>query len=354
MKNKIITFTFVGYIILFSVLHIIFPDLEISNTERRKLTSFPEFELSSEYITKIEKYLLDHFPYRDDYRSIKATFNYNILGRLDNNNIYLKDKYIYKSNYPLDKKSINNFITKTNEIKDILTSNNKTYLMIIPDKNYYLDDENFLQLDYNYIYNEMNKLNMTNIDIRNIMSLDDYYQTDTHWRQENLSKVVYEMSREMNFNYEEEYYIENEYNNFYGVYYGESAVKRDPEKLIYLTNDTINSAEVKYLENSSLTTIYNKEKLTSLDPYEVYLDGASSFIEITNPNSIEEKELVIFRDSFGSSIAPLLIKYYSKITLIDNRYINSDNFLNYITFDDQDVLFIYSTLIVNTSNTLKG
>ena len=354
MKNKIITFTFVGYIILMAVLHIAFKDNEISNTERRKLAAFPEFQFSSEYITKVEKYLLDHFPYRDDYRSIKANFNYNILGRLDNNGIYLKDNYIYKSNYPTDKDSVNNFIDKTNKIKDMLTSNNKTYLMIVPDKNYYLKDNNFLHLDYDYIYKEINKLNMTNIDIRNIMNLNDYYETDTHWRQENLGKVVYEMSKIMNFNYVEEYYKKNEYDNFYGVYYGESAVNRSPEKLIYLTNNTINNASVKYLENSKLDSVYNIDKLTSLDSYEVYLDGASSFIEIVNNNTDSDRELVIFRDSFGSSIAPLLINYYSKITVIDNRYINSDNISNLISFDNQDVLFLYSTLIVNTSNTLKG
>ena len=109
-----------------------------------------------------------------------------------------------------------------------------------------------------------------------------------------------------------------------------------------------------FTQTVPLKTVYNKEKLTSIDSYEIYLDGASSFIEITNPNSNNNKELVIFRDSFGSSITPLLIKYYSKITVIDNRYINSDNFLKLIEFNNQDVLFLYSTLIINTSNTLKG
>jgi len=62
---------------------------------------------------------------------------------------------------------------------------------------------------------------------------------------------------------------------------------------------------------------------------------------------------VLFRDSFGSSLAPLLIEFYSKITLIDMRYINSNNYLEMIEFDNQDVLFLYSTLIVNNSSTLK-
>ena len=190
-----------SYILVFSILHIIIPDDNISTSERRKLSSFPNFELSSDYITKVEKYLLDHFPYRNSYRSIKATFNYDILHRLDNNGIYLKDNYIYKSNYPTNKESIDNFITQTNKIKDLLSEDNNTYIMIIPDKNYYLDDQNFLQIDYDYIYNEINSLNIESIDIRGLLSLDDYYQTDTHWKQENLEKVVFQMSNIMNFDY---------------------------------------------------------------------------------------------------------------------------------------------------------
>jgi len=326
----------------------------ISTTERRKLTSFPKFTLSSEYVTKLDKYVLDHFPLRDDFRSIKANFNYHILHKLDNNNIYLKDNYIFKSEYPTNYSSISNFIKKINLMRDNLTDNNNTYIMIIPDKNYYLDSSNFLNIDYSYIYNEINKLNMNNIDIRDIMELNDYYETDTHWRQEKLDKVIKELSKSMYFDYQNITYKENTYDKFYGVYYGESAINRKPETITYLTNENISNLRVEYLENKELNDVYNLDNLTSLDSYEVYLDGASSFIEIYNDNSTSNKELVIFRDSFASSLTPLLTNYYKKITLIDNRYINSSNYLELIEFNDQDVLFMYSTLIVNNSSTLKG
>jgi len=272
----------------------------------------------------------------------------------DNNGIYLKDNYIFKSDYKINENSINNFINKTKKIQNLLTVDNKTYLMIVPDKNYYLKDKNFLKLDYDYLYNSLDTLNMTNIDIRNILSLEDYYETDTHFKQEKLDKVIFEMSKVMDFNYQNIYYNKHCYDKFYGVYYSESALKRKPETICYLTNNIIDNAYVDYLENKDLHNIYNINKLNSFDLYEVYLDGASSFIEIYNYNNKEKKELVIFRDSFGSSLTPLLINYYSKITVIDNRYINSDNFLNYIEFSNQDVLFMYSTLIINSSGSLKG
>ena len=354
MKDKINTFIFVGFIFIFSILHIILPDNEISNTERRKLSTFPEIELSSGYIEDIESYLLDHFPLRDTFRSIKANFNYKVLNKLDNNNIYLKDNYIFKSEYPTNKESISNFISKTNKIQSLLTEKNNTYIMIIPDKNYYLKDKNFLQIDYEYLYNELDKLDMTKIDIRNIMNLNDYYETDTHWKQQKLDKVVKELSTKMNFDYKKTTYKKNTYNKFYGVYYGESAISRKPETITYLTNETIENSEVKYLENEKLNKVYNLDNLKSLDSYEVYLDGASSLIEITNKNSKSKKELIIFRDSFGSSLTPLLIEYYGKITIVDNRYISSDYFTNYIKFTNQDILFMYSTLLVNNSTTIKG
>ena len=58
------------------------------------------------------------------------------------------------------------------------------------------------------------------------------------------------------------------------------------------------------------------------DPYEMFLGGARSIIRITNPNAAKERRLVVFRDSFGSSIAPLLTAGYSEITLVDIRYIS--------------------------------
>ena len=108
-----------------------------------------------------------------------------------------------------------------------------------------------------------------------------------------------------------------------------------------------------YFEDKNNTEVYPKNKLENLDKYDIFLGGASSYIEITNPQSTTNKELVLFRDSFGSSLAPLLIEAYSKITLIDIRYINSDTYLNMIDFNNQDILFLYSTLIVNNSSTLK-
>ena len=56
---------------------------------------------------------------------------------------------------------------------------------------------------------------------------------------------------------------------------------------------------------------------------------------------------------FRSSMIPLLIADYAKVTVIDIRYLSSDFLGRFVDFSGQDVLFLYSTLVLNNSATLK-
>ena len=86
------------------------------------------------------------------------------------------------------------------------------------------------------------------------------------------------------------------------------------------------------------TRFHDMEKQCSLIA-EIFLGGSKSLISIENPNAKTDRELVMFRDSFGSSIAPLLAEDYAKITLVDIRYLPVERIGNYIDFKDQNVLF---------------
>lgn len=74
---------------------------------------------------------------------------------------------------------------------------------------------------------------------------------------------------------------------------------------------------------------------------------------IENRHAHTDKELIIFRDSYGSSLAPLLLEEYQQLTLIDLRYITTEKVGELVDFNDQDVLFLYNTLILNNSDMLK-
>jgi hypothetical protein len=125
------------------------------------------------------------------------------------------------------------------------------------------------------------------------------------------------------------------------------------DTLVYLTNEIIESCTVYNLETGKTTGVYNFDALAGSDPYDVFLSGAAAFLTVNNPNAATEKELIIFRDSFGSSITPLLLEAYSRVTIVDIRYIHSSLLDQLIDFSGQDVLFLYCTSVLNNSSMLK-
>ena len=361
IKDKIIVFGFCLILIVVFVINIFTKDQKISITERRKLEQFPKITLSKllsgDISDKFEKYAIDQFIGRDFFRSLKAYFNINILQYKDNNKLYIKDEGIYKIEYPLNEKNVRKSAEKINEINQTYLQGMDTYYAIIPDKNYYLADDKYLKIDYEKLKNIM-KDSITEvkyIDIWEDLTLEDYYRTDTHWKQENLDNVVNKIQQEMGLEIGD---IANKYDikekgDFYGVYYGQLGLDIAPDKISILTNDMIHNCTTYNFETKKNGKIYDEEKFAkSADKYDIYLSGATYLMTIENPNAKTEKELLLFRDSYGSSIAPLLIENYSKITLIDTRYISSKLLSDYIEFKDQDVLFLYSTLVLN-QNILK-
>jgi hypothetical protein len=67
----------------------------------------------------------------------------------------------------------------------------------------------------------------------------------------------------------------------------------------------------------------------------------------------KNKRLIIFRDSYTSSLAPLLLEMYGEIDLIDLRYISSNLIGDYVDFNNADILFLYGVLVVNGASGLK-
>ncbi len=355
MKDKNKVLIFIGFLFTLSFLNLIKKDLDISISERRKLAQKPKIQfealLDGTFIEKLEKYSLDQFIFRDGFKSLKAKVNNNIFLKLDNNDLFILNDIVYKKENKIDHKSINNFNNKIKDIKDNLSDQNKSFLIMIPQKEYYVDDILYSYLNYDEIFD--NLLEINKIELRDILNKDDYFKTDTHIKQESLNKVVSEILKNLQIDEENIKYNKNFIDDFYGVYYGQALLNNKGEQITYLSNDTIENSSVKYLDDINKKSVYTLENNDSLDKYDIFLNGAQSFIEIVNKNSSNNKELIIFRDSFSSSLTPLLINYYSKITLVDTRYISSDNYLSLIDFKDSDVLFIYSTLLVNNSFILK-
>ncbi len=366
MKNKlsnIITIALSALFILgFSLWGIFAPDKELSTSERRKLEQLPDLKWDSvmdgSFMSDFEKYTLDQFPLRDDFRTLKALTSFYLMGRADNNDIYITDGFASKQEYPLNVNSINWAASRFKNVYDKYLKENgsKVYLSVVPDKNYFAADKSgHLKLDYDEMISLLKEGTTfaESIDIFPLLKLEDYYKTDTHWRQEQIEDVAKHIASAMGVELKAEYKVNEADRPFYGVYYGQAALPLPAEKLYYLENDILDSCRVYDYETSSYIDVYDMDKLQGNDLYEVFLSGSKSLLSIENPSATTDKELIIFRDSFGSSISPLLAEGYSKITVVDIRYISPEILGRFIEFNGQDVLFLYSTLVLNNSSTIK-
>lgn len=337
------------------------PKPAYSKSERRGLMAMPEFSAenlwSGRFMTDFESYAADAFPFRDSFRGLKALTAGGIFFRQDNNGIYVWDDYISAVEYPLNEESLDHAVERFRFICDkYLTDENNVFLTVIPDKNTFLAKESgHLSLDYEDFEKRMaEKADFAEyISVSDLLEKEDYYRTDTHWRQERITDVADRLAEAMGTRLSGEYGLHTLTEEFYGVYHGQAALPIAPESLQYMTGDGIDQCSVYDLQNGRDIQVYDLAQADGRDPYEMFLYGSLSLLMIENPKALTDKRLVLFRDSFGSSIAPLLISGYSKITVVDIRYIRPEYLGQFMDFSGCDVLFLYSTLVLNHSETIK-
>ena len=338
------------------------PSKELSEAERRKLAQLPtlsaESLLNGKFAKDFESYTLDQFPLRDRFRQAKALFHYYVLGQKDNNGIYLQDGSAVKQQPVLDEASLDHAMSRFQWVYDSFLENAKVYFAVVPDKNYYLAEAaGQPSLDYDTLFSQVRQDApwATHIDLTEALTAESYYRTDTHWRQECLIPVAQTIASAMgnSLPQREDYRVTTLERPFYGVYYGQAALPMAPETISLLESPMLDACQVYDFETEKTGMVYDETKLTSRDLYDVYLSGARALLTIENPAGEPGKELLVFRDSFGSSLVPLLVGDYSKVTLIDLRYIAPRLLDSYLEFGEQDVLFLCSTLVLNESSGIK-
>ena len=364
-KNLFLTLLTAGALLAGFLCCLLMPDREFSLSERRKLAAMPKLSaenlLSGAFAEDFETYVQDQFPGREGFRSLKALAETYALGKLDNNGLYLAQGHLSKLDYPMNGEMLDHAAERFRYLYDTYLAGKdmNVYLAVIPDKNVFLAGESGrLSYDFDALVSAMRGKTdyMEYIDLFSVLSLEDYYRTDSHWRQERLLPVAEYLAGAMGAELPRAAYTESSLDSpFYGVYSGQSALPVSPDTLVYLTCDAMDGCTVTGYGSGKPETLpmYDMDKAGGRDPYELFLSGSQPVITIENPKAETGRELIIFRDSFASSLAPLLVGAYAKITLVDIRYVQSAVLDRFVDFDAQDVLFLYSSTLLNNSLALR-
>ena len=338
------------------------PADDFSLAERRPLAQFPAIKgdevLSGDFMAEFEDYATDQFPLREPFRKLKSFIQFNLLGQKDVNDIYIEEGSAVKIEDALNEKWVYTNAQKLQAVfeKHFQAGGSKVYFALIPDKGYFLSDKyGYPGMDHEAMWNAVE--NATGfaqwIDLRDKLDITDYYTTDSHWRQECIGDAAQALADALGVDISQIYTENLAREDFAGVYAGQSALPLPAEPMYYLTSDVLNGCTVFDYETNKTSGIYDLEELWGRDPYDLYLSGAAALQVIENPHESSGRELVLFRDSFGSSMAPLLVPGYSKVTLVDLRYFASSLLPQFVPAQGQDVLFLLSPAILNSVNLIK-
>ena len=349
-------------------------DNAFSMAERRELAQKPaltwESVMDRSFMEKFDDYSLDQFPLRDSFRQIKSLTHYYGLMQKDNHDIYIADGYAAKQEYPLHQDSVDRAANRFSMVYRLLLKGNtdNIYMAVVPDKGYYLaEDAGQLAMDYDQLMATMEAAMpwATHIDLTDSLSAESYYRTDTHWRQEKLTDAAKVICQSMGVTAADasSYTVETLERPFYGVYYGQAALPMEGDTMYLLHSDVLDGCTT-YVGDWDVKTntpvyqqlykgVYDRQRLEGEDMYEAYLSGIQSILRIENPSAKTDRELIVFRDSFGSSIVPLLMQDYAVVTVIDIREIDAMTLRAFNINWSADVLFLFSTLVLNNSETIK-
>ena len=341
----------------------VYPAQAESTAERRALTQKPALTLGSvldgSFMARFETGAQDQFPFREGFRAVKAAASYGVFRQGDNNGIYLSQGHAAKLEYPYQESAGDRAVKLFRTVYETYFAGKggKAVFAVVPDKGYYLAfPGGYPAMDYDALFAKMKDQDWAEyVDLTDCLTADSYYKTDTHWRQEALLPAAEKLAQALGSAVPagEHYTPVALETPFYGVYRGQAALPLKADTLVMMTSPVLEACTVTNYETGKTGTVYDLTKLDSRDLYDVYLSGAVSLLEITNPAGPEDKTLVVFRDSFGSSLVPLLAEGYGRVILVDLRYMPGSMLQDFVDVSGADVLFLYSTLVLNNSTLLR-
>ena len=349
---------FIGIIGVFSVMNFVTKPPAILPSERRAPAQLPAFTaksvISGEFMKRFENFAADRFVFRDSFRTLRAATVFGVFLQTDKSGLYFgaSGAGAFKRLDPIAAAQTAAKIKKVTELLDDCV----VYYSIVPDKSIYAGkylpgfDPAMAEPILAGILDDL-----TYIPLTDCLNSDSFYRTDIHWDQIRIDSVAGRLCDAMGAPLDLSGYADMTAGEFRGVYAGQMALPMTADPLAYKTCPALGA---KILNEQTLQLedcpVYDVEAFHGLDPYDIFLHGAQALVVLEN-DTLPERALYLFRDSFSSSLAPLLAGAYSKVTLIDLRYIDLRVLDQFVEFTPgSDVLFLYGSQILNNPSVLKA
>ena len=373
-KSYITCVLFFLVIAFFSLGTLFSPKEEFNEIENRWLAKKPiKFNLSSyldkSYTKSYENYINDNFIMRTKMVSMKYDVE-RFQGKSQINDVIkLNDQLIqrfYVDNYSITDNNTENLVKFSQKYPNltinfmlaptaqaIFTSEIPAAVNITSQKTY-----------INYCFKRLTGSNITNINILGSVAEAKkdyiYFRTDHHWTSYGAYLGYTDMANKLNFTPLSlaDFSIEYASNVFKGTLYSLTLDEGITPDVInyYYRGENQPKTKVKVFDGrdyKEYNSVFFREYLDKKDKYMTYLGGNFPLVEITSDVK-SEKSLLLIKDSYANALVPFLIHHYSKITIIDPRFLNGgiENLTNPENYTD--IIYVGNVMSFANEESLNG
>lgn len=172
-----------------------------------------------------------------------------------------------------------------------------------------------------------------------------YYRTDHHW---NIYGAYYgyrEIIKALgDEGFEISDYDINTYDGFYGTFYAKyQALGVKPDMISFIDRNI----DSYIADDKEYDSIYDYSKLEIYDKYAMFMRGNYG-MAVVDTKIDNDKELLVFKDSYANSLLPYLCDNYGTIKIIDLRYFSGS--VKELLADNSkaDILMLYNYSFLNS------
>ena len=364
--NILTVVLFAGLLLALPLAFLLSEHRVFSDAERRYLAEPPklsEQDLSDwSFDDKIETYIADHLPLRDALVSVNA-YATLYTGRQVSTDVFCDTEgYLVEAPVDFDAKELDarlNRIAKLGKTAGLVPR-----LLIVPSTGYVRNEK--LPKSLAALYRDADAIEQIEktegvscIPIADRFQKDGaewFYRTDHHWNADGAFAAYEAYMRAAGHEpLSKDAFSRREIAGYSGSTQSRSALWLHPKDT--LTIDAPNDCKVTVTFSDDDTvyhSLFFEAHLSEYDWYPVFLDGNHPITVIENERAEKDAPvLLLVKDSFGNSLAPLLVPSYRTIVMVDPRYSKQSISALAEEYGAEELLFCYSIERIATDLALK-
>ena len=390
--DKLMIGVFSVIILGISISTLVLPKQESSENENRSLAKFPSLvneaklkkaenfgdflgAIKWDYITErkkasfmddFETYFADHLVGRDLWVEGANAIS-KLTGKQEINGVYTVDNQMIQAFKEYDEEEVAKSIAAMNKFAERFPEKQMSFMLVptaqelfkdkLPSYAGLLSEKDFIDKCYSQLEG------IAPIDALSYLSEHKneylYYRTDHHWTSLGAYYAYCAAAKTLGYGAYglNSFNVETVSSDFRGTLYSktlDSSVPADSMDYYTLANGEP-KVTLKSINNGKETvydSLYVRDYLNVKDKYSSFTGENAPVVEITTDVD-NGKKLLVVKDSYAHSLVPFLSKHYSKITMIDMRYVNTglDSVINLDEYEQ--VLFMQNVITFTENSYLK-